>query len=416
MVKRRKLKHKKRKSLSAENVKLHKKLKELSSRDSLTNLYNYQYFIERLDTELKHAKRYIVPLSISMIDIDYFKSINDTYGYRVGNNLLKEFAHYLKKFARATDVIIRCGGAEFALLSLNTNKGGALALANRLCEKTHRHIFNPHKHKIKLKVSIGVVNFPEDGIDTVSKLLDAVDGTLREAKELGGNRTCIYDAKIKKMKLPPAKLPSTKKEEVADLKKKLKTAGKRLDQALLESIYAFAKAIEARDHYTGEHAEEMIQIVRRIGKELGLSKKSIANLEHAAVLHDLGKIGINDKILRKKGRLTKKEYDQIKKHPLIGAEILRSIHFLRDVVPLILYHHERFDGKGYTSGLKGNEIPLGARILAIADVYQALMSERPYRKAYTKREALKIIKEGAGSQFDPDIVNALFKVLKNRNK
>ena len=196
------------------------------------------------------------------------------------------------------------------------------------------------------------------------------------------------------------------------LKVNLKKAGKKLDQVLLESIYAFAKAIEARDHYTGEHAEKMVSIVRNIAKELNLPQAKTTSLEQAAVLHDLGKIGIDDKILRKKAKLSKKEYEQIKKHPLIGAEIIRSIHFLKEVVPFILYHHERFDGKGYVAGLKGNDIPLGARILAIADVYQALISDRPYRKAYSQKKALDIIKESSGKQFDPDVVKALLKTVK----
>lgn len=204
--------------------------------------------------------------------------------------------------------------------------------------------------------------------------------------------------------------------EINDLRTKLKKSGKKLDQALLEFIYAFSKAIEARDYYTGKHAEKMIDIVRGIGSQLGLAKKDIANLEHAAVLHDLGKIGIDDKILRKKGRLTKREYNEIKKHPRIGAEIIRSIHFLKDVVPLILYHHERYDGKGYTSGLKGENIPIGARILAIADVYQALISDRPYRRAYTKPKALEMIKKASGTQFDPAIVKALLKSLKSKRR
>jgi HD-GYP domain-containing protein (c-di-GMP phosphodiesterase class II) len=135
------------------------------------------------------------------------------------------------------------------------------------------------------------------------------------------------------------------------------------------------------------------------------------DLKHAAMLHDLGKIGIPDEILLKKGKLTDSEYDIIRKHPQIGAEIIRHIHFLKDVAPIVLYHHERFDGFGYCSGLKGKEIPLGARIIAIADVYQALTSDRPYRKAYSKEEALKIITEGSGTQFDPEIVKVFFEII-----
>jgi len=411
VAKKRKHKNKKKRNIASQYARLQRKVKELSSKDPLTGLYNYQYFTDRLDLELKNAKRYVFAVSIIMIDIDYFKSINDIYGYRIGNRLLKEFSQFLNKFARSSDVIARFSGAEFAFLSPHTNKGGAIALGQRLSTKIQKHAFDSQKNNIKLKVSVGVVNYPEDGINTVGGLIDAADSAIGAAKDRGGNVICTHDV-INKKQIEPIALG---KDDIRDLRKRLQGAGKQLDQALLESIYAFAKAIEARDHYTGEHAEEMVTIVRDIAKEMGLSKKSTKNLEHAAVLHDLGKIGIDDKILRKKGKLTKREYEQIKKHPVIGAEILRSVHFLRDVIPMILYHHERFDGKGYTSGLKGNEIPLGARILAIADVYQALMSDRPYRKAFTKKDALKIIKESSGRQFDPDIVTALFKCIKSKN-
>ena len=407
MVKRKKGK------LTVQNKRLLKKLKNLSLKDPLTGLYNYQYLIERLGTELKHAQKYIFPVSLIMIDIDYFRSINDTYGYRAGNMLLKEFTHYLNKFARKTDIIARCSGATFVLLSPNTNKGGALALGHRINEKVQKHTFILRKNRVRLKISIGVVNFPEDDIDSVVGLIDAADKALRNAKEKTANKVSGYRHRPRSKK---SKVRVAKKEVIEDLKTKLKRAGKQLDQALLESVYAFAKAIEARDHYTGEHAEKMINIVRDVAKELPLSKKEVSDLEHAAVLHDLGKIGINDKILHKKGSLTKRERNEVKKHPLLGAEIIRSIHFLRDVVPMVLYHHERFDGKGYASGLKGNEIPLGARILAIADVYQALISDRPYRKALSKKKALKIIKEASGKDFDPDVVHALIKSILKKQK
>ncbi|MEE8360316.1 MAG: HD domain-containing phosphohydrolase, partial [Candidatus Omnitrophota bacterium] len=328
------------------------------------------------------------------------------------HNLLKEFAQYLKRFVRTTDILTRYIGAGFVLMLPNTPKPRALSLAQRLCENIQKHSFKVRKIKIKLKTSISVINYPDDNISGVAGLIDALDKTVLRAKELGGNRICSYEAVTTK-----EKVLITKREEIEGLKINLKKAGKKLNQALLESIYAFAKAIEMRDHYTGEHVEKTVNIVREIAKELGLSQSKITNLEQAAVLHDLGKIGIDDNILRKKARLTEKEYEQIKKHPLIGAEIIRSIHFLKDVVPYILYHHERYDGKGYVAGLKGDEIPLGARILAIADVYQALISDRPYRKAYSKKKTVEIIKEGSGKQFDPIVVKALLRTInKNRKK
>ena len=132
-------------------ARLKKRLKDLSSKDTLTNLHNYQYFTERLDADLKDAKRYVFPLSLIAVDIDYFKSINDMYGYRAGNRILKEFSHYLVKFARTSDVIARSGAAEFVVLSPHTNKGGAVALGQRLCKKMHKHVFDAHKNKIKIK-------------------------------------------------------------------------------------------------------------------------------------------------------------------------------------------------------------------------------------------------------------------------
>jgi len=198
------------------------------------------------------------------------------------------------------------------------------------------------------------------------------------------------------------------------LKRKISKLGQRVDQAVLESMYAFSKSLEARDYYTAEHADRMISIAVALGKKLGLSKQSLNNLEKSAVLHDIGKIGISDVILRKKGKLSPEEYKIIKTHPQIGAEIIRAVHFLKDVVPIVLHHHERLDGLGYPSGLKNGEIPLSARIIAIADAYQALTSDRPYRKAYSKKKALEILQKEAGLHFDKKIVDALIEIEKRK--
>jgi len=153
-------------------------------------------------------------------------------------------------------------------------------------------------------------------------------------------------------------------------------------------------------------------IAKRIAENLNLSESEVENVKRAAVLHDLGKVGIEGSILSKKGRLTPKEREVIKTHPSIAAEILREIRALRGAIPAILYHHERYDGEGYPLGLKGEEIPLSARIVAIADVYQALISDRPYRKAYKREKALEIISKEAGKQFDPKIVKLFLEVIK----
>ncbi len=402
-------------NLSLNNKNLLARLKELSLKDTLTELYNYRYLRERLFSEFKRAKRYICPLSIIMIDIDYFKSVNDIYGHQYGDLIIKEIAHTLIKFSRSIDIVTRYGGEEFIILLPDTNKEGAVIFAERLLYRISEHTFDEKSNKIKLKVSMGISSFPEDGANTETEFLDSADKALRAAKELGGNRLFTFKGishnDIKKI------TDRGGKENIDKLKQKLFKLENRVNQTLLESIYAFAKTIEAKDYYTGEHAENMVSLAVMIGKALNLSGYEIDNLEHAAILHDLGKIAIPDNILHKKGKLSNKEYAIIKKHPQIGAEIIRSIHFLKDVAPIVLYHHERFDGMGYSSGLKGKEIPLGARIIAIADVYQALISDRPYRKAYSKKDALKIVSESAGTHLDPDIVKAFLSAMKpNKNR
>lgn len=396
--------------LSLDNKNLLKRLKNLSLKDPLTALYNYRYLRERLFSEFKRAKRYILPLSLIMIDMDYFKSINDIYGHQYGDTLLREIARHLINSARSNDIVIRYGGEEFLIILPDTGKEGAVMLGRRLLDSLNSHTFDPKGKKLKLKASMGIASYPDAGINTESELLNSVDKVLHEAKESGGNTLSVY--RWIQQEEAGDILKEAEKENVYILKEKLSRTEKRANQTLLESIYAFAKTIEAKDYYTSEHSENMVSIVIEIGKKFNLSGRDLEDLEHAAMLHDLGKIGIPDSILHKEGKLTQKEYEKIKKHPELGAEIIRNVHFLNGVVPIVLYHHERFDGLGYSAGLKGEDIPLGARIVAVADVYQALVSDRPYRKAYNAEEALTIIREGAGTQFDPEVVKVFLEITR----
>lgn len=399
-------------SLTIENRFLLKQFQDLSLIDPHTGLYNYRYLKRRLEMELSRSKRHALPISLIMMDIDYFKSINDVYGHQYGDFILNSFGQFLLKFTRGSDVVVRYGGEEFVFLLLDTNKEGALFFGRRLLEKINEQIFDEDGHKINLKISMGLASFPEDQLtDTDDGLIDAADKALSRAKEEGGNR--IYTAQEVYQKEINKELNKGGPESVERLKNKLSKMSQRISNTLIESIYAFSKTIEARDSSTGDHSKKLIVLVTRMGKCLGLSSKEIEDLEHAAVLHDLGKIGISDRILHKKNKLSDTEYKKIQKHSQIGAEIIRPVHSLSGVIPIILYHHERYDGQGYCAGLKGDQIPMGARIVAVADVYQALVSNRPYRKAYSKQEALKIIRQGNGSQFDPKVVSAFMKIIKD---
>ena len=278
-----------------------------------------------------------------------------------------------------------------------------------MLEEVSIHNFGRDNNRIKLKISVAAASYPEDHVVKESDILELVDQALDKAKELGGNR--VYSTLDLHVPVEALHRRRNDHPEIKYLKEKMERLNKRANQSLIEAISAFAKTIELKDHYTGEHVERTVHFATEIAREIGLSKEEVHSIRQAAILHDLGKVGISEKILRKPAKLTPKEFKEIREHPLIGADIIRPIHMLHDILPFILYHHERWDGKGYPMGLKGEEIPIGARIISIADTWQALISNRPYRKAFASKEALEIMKECCGTQFDPDIASAFFKVL-----
>jgi len=396
----------KNKELKKTNRRLH----QASIVDSHTGLFNHRYLVDIVEREYVRSSRDNRPFSIIMLDIDYFKSINDVYGHQFGDMVLRQFGKFLKKLVRRYDVVIRFGGEEFVIIAPETNANEAQLFANRILECINAYYFGTKKHVIKIRISIGISVYVEDGpVTSGMELIDAADKILRKAKEDGGNR--VYSSKNLK-ETNNAVESHSEHVDINALRIKLEKLTKRSNQSLVEAIFALAKAIELKDHYTGEHVEQTVIYATEIAKALSLSGKDLEHIRQTSILHDLGKIGISDKILLKKGLLTKKEFNIIKKHPQIAADILRPIHVLQDVIPLILSHHEKWDGKGYPAGLKGKAIPIGARIIALADVYQALISDRPYRKAYTHQQVIGILKKAKGTHFDPQIVDAFLKIAK----
>jgi len=393
---------------------LNKKLNQLSLRDLHTGLYNHKYLAQIIDAEFHRSKKFGNPMAVIMLDVDYFKSINDTYGHQFGDMVLKQLASQLKKAIRQYDVVVRYGGEEFIVISPGTDRTQALVLAEKILDVVSLYNFGNKTTAVRLKVSLAVTSYPEDIVASAMDLVKISEQIIAKVKNEGGNR--IYSSMDNGSARKHAKRYG-KGGHVDVLQKRLEKLHKETNENLMESIFAFAKTIEVKDHYTGEHVEKTVKYATDIAKTLGLPPSEIEMVRQAAMLHDLGKIGISENILAKKAKLTKNEINEIRKHPNIAADILRPIHVLNAIVPFILHHHERWDGKGYPTKLKGEEIPLGARIVAIADVYQALISNRSYRKAFSKTKALNIIKEGSGTQFDPRIVKAfLSTVEKEKSK
>jgi len=385
-----------------------KEAEALALIDPLTQLYNYRYLQRRIHSEFELAKRRAAPLSVLIIDIDYFKSVNDTFGHEYGDLVLQEFAMLLHHTCRNIDVVTRFEGEGFFIILPDTEGRGGFAFAERIQRVIKKHRFGVNK--VKLRVSIGICSYPEDGVATVDNLLTNAERCVRLSKELGGNTISVC-SQLRKRKPPTRAVDIDSEKRVNTITKRFSELLHRNKQNTIEAVYALAHTVGAKNEYTEEHSEDMVKYSTEIGKRLKLTDQELDDIRHGAMLHDIGKLGISEKILLKPGKLTKKEFEIIKKHPQIGADIIRPVHFLKDVVPIILHHHERYDGYGYGSKLKGEEIPLGARIVAVVDVYQALVSNRPYRKAYSKREAIKIVKEESGTHFDPKIVKAFLEVL-----
>jgi len=398
--------------LNKELVESNVKLKELSLIDAHTGLYSHRYLTEAIETEFCRARRYSYPLSVMMLDVDYFKSVNDVYGHKFGDMVLRQLASLIRKTVRRYDTVIRYAGEEFIVIAPSTEKFRIRILAERLHDAISLFEFGSRKQKAKLKVSIAVTSYPED-ID-VGKGMDLVaftDRILSKTKQVGGNK--IFTSEDAELSGGQRRIDASMIEnaEVRNLKNKIEKLTRSGNENVAEAILAFAKALEAKDQSTGIHAEKTVRYAVGIARAFDFPREVVINIEQAAILHDLGKVGVSERILRKKGRLTKKEFEEIKKHPQIGADILRPIHFMHDAIPFILYHHERWDGRGYPMGLKGLEIPLGARIIAIADVFEALTSNRSYRKAFTLPTATSMVREASGSQFDPKVVDVFLKVL-----
>jgi len=186
---------------------------------------------------------------------------------------------------------------------------------------------------------------------------------------------------------------------------------KHMQDTYLGTIQTLARAIDAKDPYTKGHSDRVTRYAVKIAREMNLSESTIRNIEYSALIHDIGKIGIQESILTKKGGLSGTEYEIVKMHPLIGESIITPVKFLNGIAPLILYHHERFDGKGYLEGLRGEAIPLGARIISVADAFDAMTSDRPYRKALTRKKAREELEKESGKRFDPQVIEAFLRLL-----
>ncbi|HTA33668.1 MAG TPA: diguanylate cyclase [Solirubrobacteraceae bacterium] len=364
------------------------RLYDAARTDPLTQLPSRRGFRELLDLELERARRAHGQMTLLVADMDHFKEVNDRSGHKVGDAALQRVARVLEQGKRSIDGVARVGGEQFALILPDTDPHSAFAIAERLrCEL--RDEFS--RDALPLTVSFGVAGYGQHG-ETAASLLRAADEALFAAKANGRDRTVLYSRT-----LPPAQCADGQSRDVQ---------GERFVAVILD----LAEAVDLRFSGSARHSETVGRYAEMMARELGLSEQRVARVQLAGRLHDIGKVGVPDSILSKPAKLTDAEFAIIRQHPDLGAQILEHPS-LADVREWVRTHHERPDGRGYPLGLSGEAIALEARILAVADAYEAMTSDRAYSPSIGHAAAHGELERWAGAQFDLRVVEALLAVL-----
>jgi len=356
----------------------------MANTDVLTTLFNLRYFQERLDEEIARCSRFGDIFSLIFLDMDLLKQYNDTYGHLAGDEVLKLLGRIIMRSIRTIDIGFRYGGDEFAILLPGTPLDGA----SRVAERIRRGIeMETGDRGLSQTCSFGIASWPTDGV-TRDEITRAADTALYCAKENGRNQVC----------LACEALPV----EMSDII----TSNEAKNDTILNTIFALAATVDAREYHARNHSKKVSQYTADIAATLGYPPEDIERIRTAALLHDIGKVGISDQLLTKREPLVAEEWELIRAHPNLGVAILQNVECLKNCLAAVQYHHERYDGTGYPAGLQGDNIPLDARVLAIADSYDAMISPRPYRSALSVEEAIEEVRRGAGTQFDPKVVDA----------
>jgi diguanylate cyclase (GGDEF)-like protein len=364
------------------------RLADAARTDPLTGLQNRRGFEETFGLEVERARRHDRPLTVLLADLDHFKRVNDRLGHPAGDAALTRTGELLRAGRRRIDHVARAGGEEFAVILPETGEADAFLVAERMRSTLEKAFAD---FPVPLTMSFGLATFPLHGT-TADALLSSADQALYAAKEMGRNRTVIFSAELAE----PGSKP-----------------GER--EVHLDTLLSLAEAIDLRDSRTADHSATVGRYAGMIAVELGLGPGHVRRIEMAGRLHDIGKVGLPDSILRKAGPLDDEEWAEMRRHPQIGADILGSGHF-EDIRGWILAHHERQDGSGYPMGLAGEQIPLEGRILAAADAYEAMTADRVYRPALGVKEARAELRSCSGSQFDPRVIAAFLAALEEEDR
>lgn len=356
--------------------------------DQISGLYNADFFRDRLRAELSRAKTFTEPLTLAVIDINGLEQINNVFGYPAGDQVLAAMGKYIKSNIRLSDVACRIGGDEFALIMPETEKREVL----KICHAIQADLMENHNEgDPDVILAWGIAAFPQDGGDMES-LLKKADDAVYWHKFYDNTQVCMIDEEV---------LPAIPAD--ADLKTEKK--------AYVKAVMAMAAAVDARDPFTRFHSKNVARLARALAEELGMPDETVKSIETAGLVHDVGKIGIPDRILRKPEPLSADDQVWVREHPALGERILAA-STVPEILPWVLAHHEQWDGTGYPKGIEGEQIPYEAAILGVCDAYDAMTSDRSYRKAMTTAQALAEIDKHSGSMFHPVVAQMFVGMVK----
>ncbi len=401
------------------NIQLQEQTNKFANTDTLTSLYNHRGFQEILAKELAKAKDTNTSLSVVMFDVNNISKINRELGHAKGDEVIKTIAEKIKQNIRANDSAGRYGGDEIAVIMPETDTKDAKYLAEYITYCLSCCFVDDVG---PIKVSVGISTFPECTMDQEKLLILAEQAMfISQAKGYKEGMSAIVSSSDfnfwDDMALNSfAEVLAKRHSQIGinfeeELVHKFNHEEIMNHTHLMEMVTSLAGAIDAKDPYTKGHSTSVSRYAEALARAVNLPENEVERIKIGALLHDVGKIGIPESVLKKPGKLTDEEWEIMKQHPTIGAEkVLAPNEALRDLIPIVKYHHERIDGRGYPEGLKGNEIPLEARIVSVADAYHALVSDRPYRKGMPIEKACAILREGAGVQWDSDLVRQFISI------
>lgn len=363
-------------------------LTSLANTDELTGLANHRHFQEILREGLQSAGANNNPFSMILFDIDHFKFYNDNYGHLKGDEVLQKIGEILKTMVKTPGIPARYGGDEFTVLVPDTEKK-ALKLAEEIRKEIESCVFEGEEilPKGELTVSVGVATFPKHG-KTPKELIRSADEALYKAK-YSKNKVQLYFSVMDELR-----------EGIIESEKDL-----------FNSIKTLVSIINAKDRYTYGHSERVSYYCLKMAEKLNYNNEQKVLLRYSSFLHDIGKIEISRDVLNKIGPLRSNEWAVLKKHPVWGSDIIRPISSLKKAIPIILHHHENFDGTGYPGGLSGEEIPFESRILRVVDSFDAMTTDRPYKKAKTLPEAFNELKKYRGIIYDPFLADLFIELI-----